>query len=295
MSVQFGRWNFDGIPIDPDYLKKAAALIAPYGPDGFSSYAWDGLAILYGAFNTTKQSEPEVQPHVSESGAVIVWDGRLDNRKELIDRLGEDSSVDCGDLLLVDRVLRKWGCNACAHLIGDWALSIWNPTDRTLTLAVDFIGTRQLYYSRDDRGISWCTILDPLVLLAGRRFQLNEEYLAGLFASFPAPGLTPFIGIDAVKPAHFVRLGPQKCSSVEFWRFDHSKTIRYRNDEDYEEHFRTVFQQAVCRRLRSGAPILAELSGGMDSSSIVCVGDELVARGLADTPRLEHAFVLQRL
>ena len=287
MSVQFGRWNFDCSPIDPDYIKKAAALIAPYGPDGLSSYARDGLAVLYGAFNTTKQSQSEGQPQVSESGAVIVWDGRLDNRKELIDRLGEDSPADRSDLLLVDRVLNECGCNAFAHLIGDWALSIWNPTDPTLTLAVDFIGARPLYYSRDDAGITWCTILDPLVLLAGRRFQLNEEYLAGLFASFPAPGLTPFVGINSVQPAHFVHIQREKTTAAEYWRFNPSKRIRYREDGEYEEHFRAVFGQSVRRRLRSGAPILAELSGGMDSSSIVCVGDELVATGLADTPRLD--------
>jgi len=287
MSVQFGRWNFDCSPIDPDYIKKAAALIAPYGPDGLSSYARDGLAVLYGAFNTTKKSQFEGQPQVSESGAVIVWDGRLDNRKELIDLLGEDSPADRSDLLLVNRVLNKCGCNAFAHLIGDWALSIWNPTDRTLTLANDFIGARPLYYSRDDAGITWCTILDPLVLLAGRRFQLNEDYLAGLFASFPAPGLTPFVGINSVQPAHFVHIQREKTTAAEYWRFNPSKRIRYREDGEYEEHFRAVFEQSVRRRLRSGAPILAELSGGMDSSSIVCVGDELVATGLADTPRLD--------
>src|SRR5208337_2935747 len=63
--------------------------------------------------------------------------------------------------------------------------------------------------------------------------------------------------------------------------------IRYRSDGDYEEHFRTVFAESVRRRLRSDVPVMAELSGGMDSSSIVCMADSLLARGLADTPRLD--------
>ena len=59
------------------------------------------------------------------------------------------------------------------------------------------------------------------------------------------------------------------------------------SDAEYEEHFRSVFAQSVRRRLRSDSPILAELSGGMDSSSIVCMADEIISRGQLATPRLD--------
>ena len=62
--------------------------------------------------------------------------------------------------------------------------------------------------------------------------------------------------------------------------------IRYRTDAEYEEHFRTVFATAVQRNLRSDKPV-AELSGGRDSSSIVCMADDIIARGNGDTPRLD--------
>jgi asparagine synthase (glutamine-hydrolysing) len=73
----------------------------------------------------------------------------------------------------------------------------------------------------------------------------------------------------------------------KYWDFDPSRRIRCRTDAEYEEHFRAVFAEAVRRRLRSHRPILAELSGGMDSSSIVCVADAIIARGVAETPRLD--------
>lgn len=46
MSVQFGRWSFDGEPPEPGYLEKAAGMLAPYGPDGGSAYSAPGIDIL---------------------------------------------------------------------------------------------------------------------------------------------------------------------------------------------------------------------------------------------------------
>ena len=90
---------------------------------------------------------------------------------------------------------------------------------------------------------------------------------------------------------------PRSCSSDQengtkhivskYWDFDPDKRIRYRTDAEYEEHFRSAFATAVQRRLRSDRPVLAELSGGMDSSSIVCMADTVIARGAAECPRLD--------
>src|ERR1700704_6544857 len=87
MSVQFGRWNWEGQPPAPDYIEKVSRVLAPYGPDSNESYSKDGVKILYFAFHTMKESRRETQPHISPSGAVITWDGRLDNRGELISEL----------------------------------------------------------------------------------------------------------------------------------------------------------------------------------------------------------------
>src|SRR5579859_1137658 len=87
MSVQFGTWNFDGKPVDRDYLAKAKASIAPYAPDDAGSYEKENLSILYHAFHTTKESRSESQPHLTASGAILTWDGRLDNRADLVQRL----------------------------------------------------------------------------------------------------------------------------------------------------------------------------------------------------------------
>jgi len=287
MSVQFGRWNFEGQPPAPDYIEKVSATLAPYGPDSNESYSKGGVRILYRAFHTTKESRREKQPHISSSGAVITWDGRLDNRAELISELSDSLTNRSTDVAIVAMAFEKWSANCLVKLIGDWALSIWNPGNRSLILAKDPIGTRHLYYSFDNNQVTWSTILDPLVRLAGKTFALNEEYIAGWFSMFPAVDLTPCVGIHSVPPSSSVLLRPGKHAVSKYWDFDPKNKICYRTDAEYEEHFRTVFAKAVQRKLRSDRPVLAELSGGRDSSSIVCMADTIVARGAADTPRLD--------
>src|SRR5205809_4106717 len=289
MSVQFGKWNFDGQPVAPEDVKRVSATWPPYRRGSEEHYAKDGVCIHYRAFHTTRASHLEILPHISPSGAVITWDRRLDNRKELISELRNSLMADHTDVALVAAAYERWDKNCFGKLLGDWALAIWNPKERSLLLAKDPIGTRHLYYWIGSEQITWSTILDPIVRFAGKNFDLDKEYVAGWLSSimYPAFHLTPCVGIYSVPPSSHVLLRPGKHTVSKYWDFDPDKRIRYRIDAEYEEHFRAVFSEAVRRRLRSESPILAELSGGMDSSSIVCVADTLIARGAAETPRLD--------
>jgi asparagine synthase (glutamine-hydrolysing) len=287
MSVQFGRWNFDGQPPPRDYVEKVTATLVPYGPDSDHAYCKDGVKILYRAFHTTRESHHEIQPSVSPSGAVITLDGRLDNRDELISNLRNTLTIRSTDIAIVTAAFERWGANCFGKLVGDWAISIWNPNDHSLILAKDPIGTRHLYYSFDCKQVTWSSLLEPLVRFAGKNLTICEEYIAGWFSYFPAVHLTPYLEIHAVPPSCSVLLRPGKQLFNMYWDFDPTKTIRYRTDSEYEEHFRAVFSKAVQRRLRSDRPVLAELSGGLDSSSIVCMADSVLACGTAETPRLD--------
>ena len=291
MSVQFGLWNFDGHVPDPGRVAKARIALTPFAPDEISSFAGPGGIVLYGAFHTTKESRSEKQPYVLNSGSVLTWDGRLDNCAELVRQLGGgpsgvEPSQNTSDAAIVGMAYEHWGTDCFAKLLGDWALTVWDPIARSLILAKDPIGTRHLFYAAGQNQITWSTILD-LLIPRDRPIKFEEEYIAGWVTLFPAVHLTPFAGIYGVPPSCFVRLRPRTRTTSQYWNFGPGKIIRYRKDEDYEEHFRTIFATSIRRRLRSDRPVLAELSGGMDSSSIICVADLSVAEGLADTPRLD--------
>jgi asparagine synthase (glutamine-hydrolysing) len=287
MSAQFGRWNFDGSPVDTHYLNEVAGFLSPYGPDGRTSHVVANVSLLYFAFHITEESRREAQPHVTQSGDVITWDGLLDNRDELTKEIRLSNSDAYTDIQIVATAWAQWGTDAFAKLLGDWALTIWKPSEQTLLLAKDFIGTRHLYYGVCQSHVTWSTVLDPLIVLAGRSFQLDEEYVAGWLSHFPDTRLTPFVGVHAVPPASYVQIRHGEARATKYWDCDPRHTISYRRDCDYEEHFGSLLKTSVLRRLRSEAPILAELSGGVDSSSIVCVADTLLASGRTPAHRID--------
>src|ERR1700733_11579770 len=293
MSVIFGTWNFEGRTPSPDYLDRVYTALAAYGPDGLESYSSEGLNIGYQAFHTTRESHHQSQPFVSKSGLVVAWDGRLDNRKDLIAQSGDLLRVDSADVCVVAGAYERLGTECFGRIIGDWALSIWNPADRSLILAKDPVGPQQLYYSLGKDTLTWSTVLDPLVLYAETRFALDEEYIAGCLSLFPASYLTPYVGIRSVPPSTFLQFQDRRRTVTKYWDFDPSKQIRHKTDADYEDHFRTVFAEAVRRRLRSHAPVLAELSGGMDSSSIVCMANLEISRGASDATRLDTLYYFE--
>jgi asparagine synthase (glutamine-hydrolysing) len=287
VSVQIGRWSFDGQAWDDNELEKMRRTLAPYGPDGGSMYSQGGMQILYLPFHTVKEPRYNTQPYISTAGAVFTLDGRLDNRTELLSALGDPLLRDVSDVQITAAAYHKWGALCFARFIGDWAMAIWDCRKHLLLLAKDFIGSKHVYYSFDKQHIAWSTLLDPLVFWAGKPIALCEEYIAGWLSFFPAAHLTPYVGIHSVRPSSYVAFDSRKQTFERYWDFDPSKRIRYTSDAEYEEHFRGVLAQSVRRRLRSDVPVLAELSGGIDSSSIVCMADRVLAEGQSETPRLD--------
>lgn len=287
MSVQAGIWNFDGKPIDRKLIDDLGESLKQQGPDGESRYSDDAVALLYRPFHTTAESRREKQPYKSRRGFVLTWDGRLDNRKELTAEFRSYLDADPTDVDIVAAAFDQWETDCFRHIVGDWAATIWKPKERELIFGADYMAIRHIfYYLKTDR-IWWSTDLGPLVLLSGDTFHIDEDYVAGYFAHAPDAHLTPYCEIREVPPGQFVRIHKGNASVERYWRFDPKSRLRYKSDAEYEDHFRYVFRHSVQRRLRSDSPVLAELSGGLDSSSIVCMADDILEKEGAQTPRLD--------
>jgi len=206
---------------------------------------------------------------------MLCWDGRLDNRDELAPLLRRDVFEDLTDAALVLAAYDKWGADFLPRLIGDFALSLWDPLRRTLILARDPFGVRPLYYFRSKEELIWSSTLTSILALPGIDAEVNDEYVAGCLALYPDLATTPYRNITAVEPGQAVIVHNRRLQTRRFWRPAENDEIRYPKDSEYEEHFRQLFREAVSCRLRSDRPIWSELSGGLDSSSIVFMADRI--------------------
>ena len=222
---------------------------------------------------------------------VLHWDGRLDNRSELLLRLSDSLPGESSNEAIAHAVYERWGIDGLVQLVGDWSLVLRDRKTRTTVLASDFAGVRPLYYHVQDEQVRWSNRLQSLVEETGIT-ELDEQYIAGFLTFGGCPNRTPYKGIYSVPPGHAVCVSSNEARINEprinrFWSMPVGDTIRYQNQHRYEEELRALFCEAVAVRLQSESPVLAELSGGLDSSSVVCMANHLVRTGAVSTPRLE--------
>src|SRR5205823_13114956 len=223
-------------------------------------------------------------PLIGSSGATS-FDGRLDNRDDLLLRLRDVLAGNSSDATLARAVYDRWGAEGLVHLIGDWSLAICDQTEQAVVLASDFAGVRPLYYCVQRNRVLWSTRLGPLVDLA-EVDEIDAEYVLNFLRFSGSPNRTPYRGIYSVPPGHAVHISKRGTSIEPFWKLPIGNTIRYGSESEYEEQLRMLFRDAVRCRLRTTAPVLSELSGGLDSSSIVCMASHLLRSGDVRTPRL---------
>ncbi|HET9714351.1 MAG TPA: hypothetical protein VFP64_20855, partial [Pyrinomonadaceae bacterium] len=84
MSAIGGIVNFDERPLDDEVLAGLGRCLDEYGPDGGFDLHRKSVGMVYRAFHTNLESRAERQPVAANNGCMLAWDGRLDNREELI-------------------------------------------------------------------------------------------------------------------------------------------------------------------------------------------------------------------
>src|SRR5262245_14095394 len=113
-----------------------------------------------------------------ERTEVLHWDGRLDNREDLLLQLRDSLGADTSNEAIIRAAYERWGTSGLVHLIGDWSVVIRDRVNRTTVLASDFAGVRPLYYHVESKGVQWSSRLLSLVDATGIS-DLDEQYVAG--------------------------------------------------------------------------------------------------------------------
>lgn len=230
------------------------------------------------------------QPSVS----VLGWDGRLHNREELSWRLDTRLSGDTGDEALARVAYERWGIHGLGELVGDWSVVIGDDRSRSIVLASDFAGARPLHYARQGDTVLWSHDVEALAARLGDGDILDETYVAAFMMWGACPGRTPYPGIETVVPGQAVKIGAKGRTRHYLWRPPVDDVVEYADERRYDEQLRALFRDAVAVRMQGDAPVVAELSGGLDSSSVVGMAHELIRTGAVRTPRLHTVSYLHR-
>lgn len=284
MSAIGGIYSKEGARIDPRSLALLAASLESIGPDGDFRHLQPPLSVVFRPFYTDRESRRFRQPLVTESGFILCWNGRLDNRDELEDALAVRHGAPEPTLVLA--AYRRWTVDACARLIGDFSLALWDPEEQHLLLATDAFAVRPLFYHASRDFIFWSSQARSVLAAAALAPAVDDEFIAGFLVRHIDFAHSAFAKIRRLEAGQALLAGKNELRLYHYWRPDPAYEIRYSCDREYEEHFKTLFREAVACRLRTQGPVFCDLSGGLDSSSLVCMSDEILAGGHVETPEL---------
>src|SRR5262249_474137 len=150
-------------------------------------------------------------------GLTIAFDGRLDNRDDLLLRFGRATS-ETPDAALALAAFEHDGVGGLHGLIGDWSLVICDAPRRMVYLARDFMGGRPLYYCVDSTGVRWSSSVAGLASRVCRVDHLDEAFVARFMALRFSTEVTPYKGIRAVPTATCLRFSSDGIETRErFW------------------------------------------------------------------------------
>jgi asparagine synthase (glutamine-hydrolysing) len=284
-----GIYNLDGQPVEPALLGMMAEALAHRGPDGLGRWIDGPVGLACQNLWVTLQSVGEVQPLVRPE-SVVLFDGRLDNRADLLNELEEIPGIsrDSSDTALASSAYRRFGEQFAEKLNGDFAAVVYDVPERRLLLARDGIGVRPLYFSKAGESFLIASEIKPILAHPGVTAAPNADMLAAyLLACFgqERQGWTFFEGISSVLPGQLVVVTPRTFTKRIYWDFGEPQPTRVKTFPEYAEAFRHYFDQAVGRRLRSAYPVAVSVSGGVDSSSIFCAGETLRRNQKVECPK----------
>jgi asparagine synthase (glutamine-hydrolysing) len=290
MSIIFGIKLAEGNMVEEPQLLKMAQATERFATDGTMVRRRRRIGMGIQPFHTHQRSHLETQPLLDAFGNMLALDGRIDNCQELC-RLLEIEEPNASDSAIVLTAFRRWGTDCFAKLVGDWAVVVWSDVKRQLILARDHAGSRTLYIAESDCQIRWSTYLETLVQ-PDQCFALDRGYLACFVSGCFRLHMTPYSGIYAVLPGHYLVLGERGHSTHRHWVWQTRGPVRYQTDSDYEAHFLNLFTTSILRRTGPGAPTIAQLSGGIDSTSTAStISKLLVSRTLQPETKIRAIFV----
>jgi asparagine synthase (glutamine-hydrolysing) len=287
MSAICLLWRFDGARDARSDVERMLSSLKMYGAYRQSAWSDGATALGHALHRAVPEDAFDRQPtRVAQGTAVVAADARLDNRDELISRLGlpvSDAAV-MSDGTLLARAWERWGDDCVSRLAGEFAFIVWDARAQRVFCARDPLGRRPLFYHRGRDFIAVSSMPKGLFALPDVPRVLNERLLGAYLAFLPSAGadnpfggLSFYEGVERLAPGTGITLDRSTAKSVRYWGAERVAPVRYAKDAEYLEHASELFDLAVASCLRATGPVGSHLSAGLDSSAVTATAARLLA------------------
>jgi asparagine synthase (glutamine-hydrolysing) len=290
--------------VDEQALIAMTNLISYRGPSGFGfAYAQPGaespIEIFHNQNRAASESRPVIglgnrrlaildvsaagnQPMEIENGAYcITYNGEIYNYKEVreeLERSGHPFRTGT-DTEVILRSYQEWGEHCLEHFNGMWSFALWDRAKQRLFCSRDRFGVKPFYYATYGGAFYFASeikqILQASRLPRAANPQNVHHYLEWGLLDFSAD--TFLEGVRQLPGGHSLTIdlsSPLTPRIKRYWEL-RVEPAAETNSADAVETFRSLFQNAVRLRLRSDVPVGVSLSGGLDSSAVVCQAKQL--------------------
>lgn len=212
------------------------------------------------------------QPVFNEDRSVAcILNGEIYNFMELRERLERKGHIfrTHSDTEAIVHLYEEEGENVFEYLNGMFSIVIYDSKRDALLIARDRVGEKPLLYFDTPKMFICASELKALIRNPGISNSLDVNAVAVYLSMsyIPAP-LSILANVRKLEPAHYLKVTNDETVKRKYWspqdRIDYS-----RNEQDFCEEWRRLFQDSIKHRMVSDVPIGAFLSGGVDSSAVV--------------------------
>ena len=223
---------------------------------------------------STRSPHARVQGHFN---LTVLADGFVSNAKELREEACRRNELAATSTAgWIAQAYGWWGSALCRYVLGQFVAAVLDHSQGSLTLLQDSLGIAPLFYSRRPDGIAFASRLIDLVSLL-RPSGLNLEYFGDALArGIPASEHTPYPNIARVRYGASVRWHAGRVDVAQPWK-PSANAPRIANEAgpatatEFVERLSVAVERCTPPD-SSHARVWCELSGGLDSTSVLAIG-----------------------
>lgn len=285
-----------GAAVDREALQRLTDLLAHRGPDGVGSWFSPDRSVGLGhrRLAIIDPGEGGRQPMMSADGRhVIVYNGEIYNFLELRSQLEKAGRhfVTQSDTEVILAAWQEWGEDMLMRFNGMWALAIHDAQSGETFLARDRFGIKPLLYAVTPERFVFASEMRAILKSGLVETRLDAEVTRRLVLEpFGVEGSahTLFNPLARLQAGHYLWLRSGRVTIRRWWcTVDHLESVPAGEGERVAR-FGSLFRDAVALRMRSDVPIGTSLSGGFDSSAVLCTMAATERAGMG--PRTAHAW-----